>query len=60
VVICLDQRANDLHSPADATATPSSRALLESRLVLSFLMMAYPVCFGKEAVKRLSVCLSSD
>jgi len=33
VVICLEQGANDLHGPADATATPSSLAPVESRMV---------------------------
>jgi len=32
MVICLEWGANDLH-PADTTATPSSLALLKSRLV---------------------------
>jgi len=57
MVICLERSANDLHyGPADATATLSSLALLKSRL--TFLVLAYPGCAGKEAVKRMSVCLS--
>jgi len=33
VVICLERGANDLHGPADATATPSSLAPVKSRMV---------------------------
>jgi len=33
MVICLEQGADDLHGPADATATLSSLASLKSRLV---------------------------
>jgi len=32
-LICLERDANDLHSPADATATPSSLAPVKSRMV---------------------------
>jgi len=44
---------------ADATATPSIPASLKSRLVWSFFKPVYPDCPGKEAVKRMSVCLGS-
>jgi len=37
--------------PADATATPSSLALLKSTFGLTFLVLAYPGCSAKEAVK---------
>jgi len=50
MVICLDQGAN---GPAYATATPSSLASLQSRLV-----PAYPGCPEKEAVKRASVFIT--
>jgi len=53
VVICLERGANVLHiyGPADATMPhPSS-------LALTFLVPAYPGFPGKEAVKRMSVCL---
>jgi len=36
VVICVERGARDTHGPADATATPSSLAVLKSRMVLPF------------------------
>ena len=33
MLICLERGANDLHSPADATATPISLAPVKSRMV---------------------------
>ena len=33
MAICLERGANDLHGPADATATPSSLAAVKSRKV---------------------------
>ena len=33
VVTCLERGTNDLHGPADATATPSSSAPAKSRMV---------------------------
>jgi len=41
---------------ADATATPSSLASAKSRMVI-LLVLAYPGCPGKKAVKRLCVCV---
>jgi len=46
----LEQDANDLHGPADATVSPSSLASLKSGL-------AYLGCRENEAVKRVFVSL---
>jgi len=44
-----------VYGPADATAIPSSLALLKSRQTgLTLLVLAYPGCRGKEAVKLVS------
>ena len=46
--------------PADATASPnptSSLASFKSRLVFVFLVPVYPGCPGKEAVKRVRMCV---
>ena len=54
--ICLEQGADCLHMvqmmplPPE---TPLSLASFKSRLVLTFLVPAYPGCPGKEAVERL-------
>ena len=42
---------------ADGTATPSSLASLKSRMVLTFLLPAYPGCSGKEIIKQLFAVL---
>jgi len=41
----------------DATTTQSFLASLKSRMVFTFLLLAYPGCLGKEAIKRVFVCL---
>jgi len=51
---CLERGANDLYGPADATATPSSFALLKSDR-FNFSSASLPRLSGKEAVKRVSV-----
>ena len=58
MVICLKRGANDLHGPADATATPIISWFIEIQIGLTFLMLAYPSCPGKDAIKWASVCLS--
>jgi len=40
------------------SATPSHIVSLKSRMVFTFLVQVYPAYPGKEAVKRLFVCLS--
>ena len=54
VVICLEQGAGCLHlvqlMPLHRK-TPSSLATFKSRLVLPFLVLSYPGCPEKEAVK---------
>ena len=46
------------YGPADATATPSSLAPAKSRMVCTILVPAYPGCLGKEATKRVFVCVT--
>jgi len=59
VVICLERGANDWHyGPAIAIATHSPLASLKPGLAFTFRVPAYPCCPAKEAVKRVSVCLS--
>ena len=54
MAICLQRGANDLHNPADATATPSSLAAVISRIAyLSGAGLNYPGCPGKKVVKRM-------
>jgi len=49
------------YGPADATTTPSSLASLNSMQIgLNYRVPAYPGCYGKEAAKRVSVCLVSE
>ena len=43
------------YGPADATATPLSLASLKSRMLFTFLVLAYPGCPGEEAVKWVVV-----
>jgi len=54
---CLERGAYDLHyGPADATATRSSLGFIKMQIGLTFLVLAYPGCPGKEAFKWVS-CL---
>jgi len=54
MVICLERGADDLRMvPTDATATPSSLALVKSR------MPAYPGCPGKRLLNGCSSSASS-
>jgi len=46
------------YGPADHTVTPSSLASLKSTMGFTFLVMAYPGCHGKEAIKWLFVRLT--
>ena len=55
MVICLEQGANDLQGPSDSTANISSLASLKSTMVVTFLVLAYQGCSGKEAIKRVFV-----
>jgi len=48
MVICLEQGANDLHM---VHCHPIISCFIEIKIGLSFLVPAYPVCRGKEAVK---------
>jgi len=58
-VICLEQRANDLHV---VQLRCHCHAIISCFIKIwngfTFLMPTYPGCFGKEAVKRVSVFMS--
>jgi len=48
------------YGSADTTAIPSFPASSKSRLVISFLLLAYPCCPGKDAIKWVSVSPTAD
>ena len=54
MVICVEQGANDLHGPADATAIPSSLPQKIQNGWFILLVPAYPGCPGK---RPLCVCV---
>ena len=54
MVICLECGANDLHGPADATATPPSLASVKSRMVY----LSGASLPRKKAIKLMYVCLT--
>jgi len=59
MVICLEQGVNDLHMvhlmPLPV-CHPIISCFIKIQNSLTFLVLAYPVCPGKEAVKQVSVC----
>jgi len=58
VVICLERRASDLHMVQLMTLYHSFiSCFTEIQPGLTFPVLAYPGCPGKEAVKRTSVCV---
>jgi len=61
MVICLERGANDLHMVQLMTLPPRPiiSCFIKIQIGLTFLVPAYAACPGKEAVKRVSVCLSS-
>ena len=58
MVICLERVANDLHMVQLMPLPPHHLLLHQNPDWLIVLVPAYPGCPGKEAVKRLSVCLT--
>jgi len=56
VVICLERGGNGLHMVQLMPLSPH-HLLLKIQIGLTFLVPAYPGCPGKEAIKRVSVCL---
>jgi len=55
VVICLEQGTNDLHMVL-LMPLPPRHLFIKIQIGLTFLVvLAYPGCCGKEAVKRVSV-----
>ena len=51
VIICLEWGANDLHM-----VHPIISCFIKIHIGLTFLVLAYPGCPGKEAIKQVSVC----
>jgi len=45
------------NGPADATATPIISCFIKIQNAFTFLVLSYPGCPGKEAIKWVSVCL---
>jgi len=58
VVICLEQGADDLYGPSDATATPSSLAPVKSRMVYLSGASLPKVVLEKRPLNRCSVVVS--
>ena len=61
MVICLEWGANDLRMVRHSSwchCHPIISCLIKIQIGLTFLVPAYPGCPGKEAVKRVFVCLS--
>jgi len=66
MVICLEQSANDLHMVqliCLCHCHPHQWAIIacfiKIEINLTFLVLAYPGCFGNEAIKQVSVYLFS-
>jgi len=60
VIACLsvcNKGADDLHMVQLMPLPPIISCLIKIQIGLTFLVPAYPGCPGKEAVKRVSVCL---
>jgi len=59
MVVCLEQGAEDLHIWFSwCQCHPIISCFIKIQIGLTFLVPAYSGCPGKEAVKRVSVCLS--
>ena len=58
MVICLERGANDLHMVQLMPLTPHYLLLQQNPEWFILLVLAYPGCPGKKAVKRLCVCVS--
>ena len=57
MVICLERGANDLHVVQLMQCHSIISCFIKIQNDLIFLLLAYPACSGKEAVKQVSVCL---
>ena len=56
MVICLKRGPNDfVYDPADATATLIISWFIKIQAGMTFLVLVYPGCSGKEAVKWVTV-----
>ena len=58
MVICQERGANDVHTVPLMPLTPSHLLLHKIQIGLTFLVLAYPGCPGKEAIEQVSVCYS--
>ena len=57
MVICLERGANDLHMVQLMLLRPRHLLLQQNPEWFILLVLAYPGCPGKKAVKRLCVCV---
>ena len=57
MVICLERGANDLHMVQLMPLPPHHLLLRQNAEWFIILVLAYPGCPGKKAVKRLCVCV---
>ena len=56
MVICLEQIANYLHMVQPMPLPHFVSCFIKVENGFAFLVLAYPGCPGKEAIKRVSVC----
>jgi len=56
VVICLEQGANDLHMLQLMPLPPVISCVIKIQIGLTFLVLTYPDCPGKKAIKWVFVC----
>jgi len=57
MAVCLEQGANDSHM-IQLMPLPPRHCFIKIQTGLTFLVLAYPGCRGKEAIKWVSVTLS--
>jgi len=57
MVVCLERGANDLHMVQLMPLPPLYLMLQQNPEWFILLVLAYPGCPGKKAVKRLYVCM---
>jgi len=56
VVICLEQSTNDLYMVKLIPLPPIVSGFIKIQIGLTFMVLAYPGCPGKEAVKLVYLC----
>ena len=56
MVICLERGANDCIHSSWCHCNPVISCFIKIQMGLTFLVLAYPGCPGRETVKQVSVC----